>query len=92
MEQSEEFCEGFEKKNILNLLTTERIKKKNAYDSNGSPFESNRPDLVIIKKKKRSQKNCQIMDFLDPAEHKIKLKVSERMDRCLNLVREQKIL
>ena len=36
-----------------------------------------RPDLVIV-------------DFTEPADHKVKLKESEKRDKYLNLAREQK--
>ena len=48
-----------------------------------------RPDLIIINKKKR---NCKIVDFAVPADHKIKLKEREKKDKYLNLARELKKL
>ena len=44
-----------------------------------------RPDLIIINKKKRI---CKIVDFAVPADHKIKLKESEKKDKYLDLARE----
>ena len=46
-----------------------------------------RPDLIIINKKKR---NCKIVDFAVPADHKINLKESEKKDKYLDLARELK--
>ena len=48
-----------------------------------------RPDLIIIKKKKRT---CKIVDFADPADHRIKLKECEKKDKYLDLARELKKL
>ena len=45
------------------------------------------PDLIIINKKK---KICKIVDFAVPADHRIKLKESEKRDKYLDLVRELK--
>ena len=46
-----------------------------------------RPDLIIINKKKRI---CKIVDFGDPADHRINLKESEKKDKYLDLARELK--
>ncbi len=48
-----------------------------------------RPDLIIIKKRKRI---CKIADFAVPADHRINLKESEKKDKYLNLARELKNL
>ena len=48
-----------------------------------------RPDLIIIKKKK---KICKIVDFAVPADHRIKLKECEKRDKYLDLARELKKL
>ena len=42
------------------------------------------PDLLIVNKKK----TCQIVDFAVPPDHRVKLKESEKKDKCLDLVRE----
>ena len=47
------------------------------------------PDLVIINKKKRT---CRIVDFAVPADHRVKLKESKKMDKYFNLARELKKL
>ena len=44
-----------------------------------------RAELIIIKKKKR---NCKIVDFAVPADHRIKLKECEKKDKYLDLARE----
>ena len=46
-----------------------------------------RPDLVLINKKKRT---CQLVDFAVPADHRVKLKESEKIDKYLDLARELK--
>ena len=48
-----------------------------------------RPDLIIINKKKRT---CKIVDFAFPADHRIKLKESEKKDKYLDLARGLKKL
>ena len=38
-------------------------------------ISARRPDLIIIKKKKKKKKrNCKIVDFAGPGNHRIKLK------------------
>ena len=56
------------------------------WHTHGSP---NRPDLIIINKKKRT---CKIVDFGVPADHKIKLKEFEKKDKYLELSKELKKL
>ena len=46
-----------------------------------------RTDLIIINKKKRT---CKIVDFTVSADHRVKLKESERKDKYFNLARELK--
>ena len=48
-----------------------------------------KPDLIIINKKKR---NCKIVDFAIPADHRINLKECAKKDMYLDLVRELKKL
>ena len=50
-------------------------------------ISARRPDVIIISQKKRT---CKIMDFAVPADHKIKLKESEKKDNYLDLARELK--
>ena len=50
-------------------------------------ISTRRPNLIIIKKK-----NCKIVDFAVPADHRIKLKECEKKDKYLNLGRELKKL
>ena len=45
------------------------------------------PDLMIVKKKKRT---CQIVNFAIPTDHRVKLKESEKRDKYLDLARELK--
>ena len=44
-------------------------------------------NLVIINKKKRT---CHLVNFSFPADHKAKMKESERIDKYLDLSRELK--
>ena len=50
-------------------------------------ISARRPDLIIINKKRI----CKIVDFADPADHRIKLKY-EKKDKYLDLAREWKKL
>ena len=48
-----------------------------------------RPDLVLINKKQRT---CKLVDFALPADHRVKMKENEKMDKYLDLARELKKL
>ena len=37
---------------------------------------------------KRKEKTCHLVDFAFPANHTVKMKESENIDKCLNLARE----
>ena len=50
-------------------------------------ISAGRPDLIIINKKKRT---CKIVDFAVPADHRIKLKESEKIGKYYDLARELK--
>ena len=52
-------------------------------------ISARKPHLIIINKKKR---NCKIVDFAVPADHRINLKESEKKDKYLDLARELKKL
>ena len=52
-------------------------------------ISARRPDLIIIKKKKK-KKTCKIVDFAIPADHRVKLKESEKKDKYLDLAWELK--
>ena len=56
-----------------------------------------RPDLVIVnvkrlKKEKKKKRTCRIGDFVIPADHRVKLKESEKRNEYLDLARELKKL
>ena len=55
------------------------------FDIQTDPLISARgPDLIIIKKKKKTKKRtCKIVDFAVLADHRIKLKESEKKDKYL---------
>ena len=44
-----------------------------------------RPDLVLIDKKR---KTCHLVDFAVPADHRVKMKEREKIDKYLDLARE----
>ena len=50
-------------------------------------ISTRRPGLVIVNKKK---KTCRIVDLAVPANHRVKLKVSEKNDKYLDLARKLK--
>ena len=50
-------------------------------------ISARRADLIMINKKMRI---CKIVDFAVPADHRIKLKESEKKDKYLDLAREIK--
>ena len=52
-------------------------------------ISARKPDLVIIKKRK---KICKIVEFAVPADHRIKLKECEKRDKYLDRARELKKL
>ena len=52
-------------------------------------ISARRRDLIIINKKKR-KKICKIVVFTVPADHRIKLKECEKIDKYLDLARELK--
>ena len=58
-------------------------------------ISAKRTDLIIINKKKKKKKKKKkrtrwIVDFAVPADHRVKLKESEKKDKYLDLVRELK--
>ena len=44
-----------------------------------------RSDLIIINKKKKEKRTCWIVDLAAPADHRVKLKESEKKDKYLDL-------
>ena len=54
------------------------------------------PDLIIInsnkKKKKKRKTTCKIVNFVAPADYRVKLKEREKNDKYLNLARVLKKL
>ena len=50
-------------------------------------ISARRPELIIINKRKGT---CKIVDFAGPAEHRIKLKESEKKDKYLDIARQLK--
>ena len=55
-------------------------------------ISARRPDLITKKKKEKKKRICKIVDFAVPADHRIKLKESEKKDKYLDLARELKKL
>ena len=58
------------------------------------PISVRRPDLVLIDKKKtkKTPKPCNLEDFGISANHRVKMKESEKINKYLDLAREQKNL
>ena len=54
--------------------------------------QKTRPYNNQQQKKKKKKKICKIVDFAVPADHRIKLKESEKRDKHLDLARELKEL
>ena len=50
---------------------------------------TNQLDLIIINKKKK-KRTCKIVDFAVPADHRVKLKESEKKDKYLDLAKDWK--
>ena len=48
--------------------------------------------IINKKKKKKRKRNCKIVDFSVPADHKINMKECEKKDKYLDLAREIKKL
>ena len=55
-------------------------------------ISARRPDRIIINNNNKKKKNCKIVDFAVPVDHRIKLKECEKRDKYLDLVRELKKL
>ena len=49
-----------------------------------------RPDLLITKKKKEKKKNCRIVNFATPVDHRVKLKENVKKDKYHDFTRELK--
>ena len=65
------------------------------WDTNGSPNfgQTIKPYNNPKKKKKKKKKiTCRIVDFAVPADHRVKLKESEKKDKYLDLFKELKKL
>ena len=64
--------------NTADILENNRQKLWGFDIQTGHLISARRPDLVIIKKKK---KTCKIVDFTVPADNRIKLKENEMKDK-----------
>ena len=53
------------------------------------PISARQPDLLIVNKRKR---NCQVVEFAVPANHRANIKESEKRDKYHDLARELKKL
>ena len=58
-------------------------------------ISARRPDLVIVnnnkkKKKKGKKRTCRIVNFAFLADHRVKLKESEKRGKCLDFAKELK--
>ncbi len=77
------------------ICTTQNLSKKMTHKllwdfdiHTGHLISARRPNLIIINNKKK--RICKIVDFTVPADHRIKLKEWEKMDKYLELARELK--
>ena len=64
------------------------MKTNNNNNNNDNSFR--RPDLIIINHKK--ERTCRIVDIAVPANHRVKLKESEKKDKYLDFAKELKKL
>ena len=55
-------------------------------------ISTRRPDLVIVSKKKKRKRISRILDFAVPANHRTKIKESEKRDKYQDLVKRLKKL
>ena len=70
--------------NLAPVLENDTYKRLRDYDiQTDHRISTRRPDLIIINKR-----NCKIVDFAVPADHRIKLKEYEKRDKYLDLARE----
>ena len=62
------------------------------WDTSGSPnlSQATRPCNNQQQKTKKKQSTCRIVDFTVTADHRVKLKESEKKDKYLDLARELK--
>ena len=64
-------------------------KKKNFEIRIDEPIPDRRPDLRIVKKKKK-KRICWILDFVVPVDHNVNIKESEKRDKYPGLARKLK--
>ena len=55
-------------------------------------ISARRPDLVIVTKKEKKKRTCRVVDFTVPADHRVKLKESEKRVKYQDIARELKRL
>ena len=93
-----ELCKKFKFDHMNKCICTTqhlswRMRHTNSYRTT---ISARRPDLIIFnnnnKKKKKKKRICKIVDFAVPADHRIKLKESEKKDKYLNLAKVLKKL
>ena len=67
-----------------------RISSLGFRDTNGSPYlnQTTRP----YNNQQQKKRTCKILDFAVPADHRVKLKESEKKGKCLDLAWEMKKL
>ena len=53
-------------------------------------ISARRLDLIVINNNNKKKRTCKIVDFAVPADHRIKLKESEKKDKYLDLAMEFK--
>ena len=55
-------------------------------------ISARRLDLIVNHTHKKKKRTCKIVDFIVPADHRVKLKESEKKDKYIDLARELKKL
>ena len=73
--------------NSSGILWYKRINNNDFDIQKDHLISARRPDLVIVNKKKR---NCQIVDYAVPADHRVRLKESEKKDKYQDFAWELK--
>ena len=74
---------------LLSIKVPIRKKSGNLFNEprTKTSLNSDRPNLVLIKKKQRT---CYIVDFAVTTDHRVKIKVSEKIDKYLDVAGELK--
>ena len=75
----------YNRKSVLEIETQKLL--WNCEIQTDLPISARRADLVLVKKE---QSTCRVVGFVVPADHKVKLKKSEKRDKCLDIASKLK--